>query len=431
MKRALVVAALVVFAAPVGAATICVKAGAAACQPTIQAAVDLATPASTITIMPGVYNENVTIPAGKDGLKIAGTATAAVIVDPDAPLAGSAFVIGSPNVSLRNLTIRNGRADAVVIGADGVVVQGLKIVGVFGNGIFAAGAFTGLQIVSNEIRGIAGEGIVIAGATKTVVKGNVVSQATIGIEADGDSPQVSLNRVQVVNTGMSVNGATPAVSSNTVQLAFTGAMVIGSNPTVLNNRVSIGLGGLIANCGPCSGGLVRANAVDGYLTGIVASAIGSGFVVQQNTAEASFTPFNIGGSVSVVANTASGGIGSGPTACFLVNGSDNVLTKNTVTRCGSVGFLSLGDRNTFDQNVSNNANAFGFEINGFADAVVTGNQALGTAGQGFGITNAATGTTLTGNIGARNRFDACNTVANDFGTGNTFATTALVCDITQ
>jgi pectin methylesterase-like acyl-CoA thioesterase len=39
-------------------------------QPTIQAAVIAAGPGSKITVCPGTYTEQVTVPAGKDGLKM-------------------------------------------------------------------------------------------------------------------------------------------------------------------------------------------------------------------------------------------------------------------------------------------------------------------------------------------------------------------------
>jgi hypothetical protein len=424
--------------APAGAAVICVNPAVPACQATIQGAVTAAVAGDSITIAAGTYFENVTIPGGKDGLKING-AGALTIVDPDLPGTGQAFNIQSANVSLKSLAIRNGFGNVVQIAANNATIQGLKIAGVRGasNGIVVNGGFTGQQIISNDVRGVGGFCIYLSGGNNnSAVKTNTVSGCgNYGIAALGNSLQVVGNRVQLAAQGVIVLGNAATVTGNAVEQATVGVQASGQNPAVTANRVTSALVGFSLSCSTCTGGSATANTGTGLSNGMFAGADAAGYTVQGNRlTDVTGPSLQISGtSVLATLNTVAGGNQAG--ICVAVTGNGHTVSRNVVTRCGGAGFSSNGDNNTFDFNVSNYSNNFGFWINGNAGAnsgaSLTNNRALYTNAQGFGITAGAVGTTITGNTGVKNRVDACNTTGTGFGSGNTFAVTSTTCDIAQ
>ncbi len=448
MKKPLSVAVLACAAASTqaGAAAICVSPTVKSCRPTIQAGVAAATSGDTVTIGPGTYYENVVVPPGKDGLTITGNPLGTV-VDPDAPNTGSAFVIQSSGVSLRNLTIRDGRTDAVAIEASDAAVQGLTILGTGGSGVFVAPGVTGSQILANHVRGAAVDGIVLAGGNdRSVVASNTVAQTgAFGIDALGASIQVVGNRVQLGSRGIHVIGDGAVVARNDVELSRAAAIdVSGANPTVDQNAVAAGGApgagsvaiGIVVACTTCTGGSVTGNTSAGYVDGIAANTDAAGFRVEKNRASALHFPFTLTNGVAASANTASGSVPG--FECFATNSpgaTGNVLTRNTVTRCGGVGFLSLSGNDVFDSNVANDANGYGFEVDGGgglrSGVVLKGNKAIGTNGEGIGVVNGAVGTTVTGNAGSKNRLDFCDTTGSSAVSGNTFAGTSTSCDVLQ
>jgi hypothetical protein len=426
--------------APAGAAVLCVNPAVPSCQATIQGAVTAAVAGDTITIAAGTYPENVNIPAGKDGLKISG-AGALTIVDPDLPLAGSAFTIGSANVSLKSLTIRNGNQYGVLVAANNATISGLKIMGLrnaSAAGIAVSGPFA-VQVLSNDIRGVGGFGIYLAGGNdNSSVKSNTVSGCgQYGIAAVGANIQIVANRVQLATSGIVVIGATPNMIGNTVEQATNGLQTSGPNPVIQGNRLTSGQVAISAVCSPCTGGSISTNSGAGFLNGVVALTDAAGFAVKSNRmTDILLSPIQLSGtSVLATLNTVSGGNASPGQACVVATGAGHTVSRNVVTRCGGAGFRSNGDNIVFDFNVSNYSNTHGFLVDGNAGAnanvSVTNNRALYTNAQGFSINNGAVGTILTGNAGLKNRLDACNTTGTGFGSGNTFAATSTTCDILQ
>src|SRR2546425_1239229 len=120
-------------AAPAGAATLCVNTtGSGGCQSTIQGAVTAAAGGDTIKIAAGTYFENVTVPAGKDGLQILGASKLTTILDADLPNSGNGFTIQSNNVKVSNLGVQNGAASGIVVAGSGAIIQGVRVVGAHG-----------------------------------------------------------------------------------------------------------------------------------------------------------------------------------------------------------------------------------------------------------------------------------------------------------
>ncbi len=99
-------AAALALAGSAQAATIVVKKGGA--HPTIQSGVDAAGPNDTVLVEKGVYQENVSVPAGKDGLTI--MASGKVRIDarpPGGAGAGPGILINSQDVTIQGFRIKN------------------------------------------------------------------------------------------------------------------------------------------------------------------------------------------------------------------------------------------------------------------------------------------------------------------------------------
>src|SRR6185295_12036444 len=111
-----------------------------------------------VTIFPGIYFESVVVPAGKDGLLISGMNPLTVTLDADVPNTGTAITVGSSNVTVEKLTIRNGRV-GLRVDANGVTLQRLRLFGIGtaageGHAIELGLGVTGARILGNEVRSI-------------------------------------------------------------------------------------------------------------------------------------------------------------------------------------------------------------------------------------------------------------------------------------
>jgi len=453
------VLACCLLAAPAGAATICVNpGGTSGCLSTIQAAVTAAVAGDIVKVQPGTYNENVTVPAGKDGLQIIGASKLTTILDPDVPLSGPGiFVFGSNSVQIKNLTIRNGQAYGIGIIGNGAIIQGVRIIGIRSPGpvpsgagiVFAAGT-TGHQILSNEIRASSLYGIYFfngAGGGNSVIRGNtIVGAGVAGIFFEGPSVnnpnnQVVANKVSNVGTGVSVVGDTNTVSSNVIEnVPTTGLGVQGINPFVQSNKLTAASTAIVF-CIGCTGGSVKSNSSLGSSSfGLAVVADATGLVVQGNKVAQTVSTgiFLLGNGLQALLNTVADSVAPSTVtadgSCFFIGGDGHALIKNIAQRCGGAGFYVNGDNNTLNLNSATGANHNGFLVDGsggpFANAVLTGNKALSTSGQGFAVINGAVNSTLTGNSSTKNRLDLC-----DAGAGTTvnppFASTSGTCDILQ
>jgi Right handed beta helix region len=442
-------------AAPSVAATICVDPAGPPCRATIQAGVDAAAAGDTVSVAAGLYFENVTVPPGKDGLRLVGSGKTATVVDPDVPNAGTGIRVESNRVLVTRMGVRNGQqyGVAVAAGVTGVRVEGLRLVGVRGPAaIFAEAGATDLRIVSNEIRA-AGRvaGIALSdGNDRSLVRGNLVEQVDLGIAAGGERLDVSANRVAGANTaGIQVEGPRALVADNVVERVFTsGIAVTGSNPVVRGNRLE-NAGGFFVSCTSCSGGEVLRNhtarpngsfLLDGGL-GFDITADAPGLVVRENRASgAAAVAYRIQGTgVRVVRNVAHD-TGSNPQIGygFLVRGNGpHTLVQNLASDCGAAGFAIAGDEVTLDTNVSLNSGGSGFLL---FDRIPTNqnernrlrnNRAIGSNAAGFTVAPGSVDTTLVGNRGAGNRYDFCDDGLGTDANGNHFGTTSSTCDIVR
>jgi hypothetical protein len=433
-------------AVPAGAATHCVKpVPVPGCFPSIQAAVNEAVAGDVVTLAPGVYFENITVPPGKDGLQIVGAGKLKSIIDPDAPLTGVGIWIFSPGVKIRNLGIRNGQIVGIFIDrVDDVVVQGVRVVGVrdgLGAGIAAAVGSDRVQILGNEIRSVSNNGISVVNCADAVVTGNTVAQAGRAIFVSGPRARVTTNKVSGLRTtGIEVESSEAVVAANQIEMVGTfGLLVTGTNPTVQGNKL-VNAPRARVTCSPCTGGVMSGNSLRGsFFTGFEVSANAVGFVATGNKAtRASQGAFIFSGTaVQASGNSATDtGVFTRSGHCFVAGGgSDHILRANTATRCAESGFFVDADDVILEANTSTQAGLNGFTVFGSggatADVAVQGNKAFSSNAAGFAVVTNALGTGLDGNTASKNRYGFCDEGTGTIVLGNAFGVppTSSVCDI--
>jgi hypothetical protein len=442
--------ALGFFVSPVEAVTRCVKpAPAPTCLNSIQQAVALSAPGDIVAIGPGVYFENVLIPAGKDGLQLVGASKLTTVIDADLPRTGSAIGIFSNGVKVKNLGVRNGLLNGIEIDADDVVVQGVRIVGLRNSaavGILAS-FVNRLQVIGNEIRAVGGSGILVTNSTNAVVTGNTLGQVPVGIHVEGAGHRVAGNKVVGARSvGLAAHGNLPGdgvvVSSNLIELTagVVGLAVSSSgvNPvvSVLKNKLTNTLEARV-DCLTCSDTLVAGNtSLGSWGRGLDVTALGQGLVVTGNkVSRAAGAAFVLAGTgIEASLNTASDTGVFGPDGhCFVANAPGSSLSRNTATRCAGDGFAVDGDDavtiGSVTANTATSVGASGFRMTGNI-SLVANNKALSSNAAGYRlVAPAAVG--LSGNVGAKNRYGLCPVsgvpIANSFG----FPPTSTVCDVIQ
>jgi len=426
------------------AATICVNPAVATCQPTIQLGINAAAPGDKITIAPGVYFENTVVPADKDGLQIAGVSKLTTILDasPYTPgavaNAGTGMGIRARNVSVKNLTIRNGNRYGIGTVEAGTVLQGLNFIGQdqgFAS-IYVAGTYAyGVQIIANEFHS-GGTGI-LTESYGTVIKGNVMTDmADYGISVLGDGAQISANRIYNAQFGIYVNADGPTITLNDVKDTRTvGIFTAGSYPTVLRNKVAGSLqDGIVSHCMPnCFGGSVSLNSVvDTSAYGLLVDSDSHGLLVQGNILLRTGRGASLNGTGIFASLNRATDVGAVPDAsCFEVFGVSNVISKNTATRCAKAGVYVSGYYNYVDQNTALNTLENGFTVDGddglggfFDGNSLIANKTSFDAAQGVAVINGATNTEVIGNVAANNRLDFCDDGTTTSLLGNVFGTSA-------
>jgi hypothetical protein len=424
-----------------GAATVCVNPLSAACQPTIQAGVDAANAGDIVKIAAGTYFENVTVPAGKDGLQILGAGKTTTILDASPYVdalkpsnTGPGITINSRNVTVKSLTIRNGLSHGIVIGAPGALIQGLNINGPDTAGVTTVTMGWNARIIQNDIRNTA-KGVLGFGFGP-IVQANVITGASIGIQVQADGAQVLGNKVYNGTIGIQAVGDGAVISGNDVQHQFlTGVYCEGSLPTIQGNKILGASMGIVTLCVDCFGGAIASNTVtDTTSYGVTASADGAGLLVQGNVLLRTGLGFTLNGvGINARLNKVSD-VGIDVNGhCFEVLGSLNTVAQNTATRCSQAGVYVNGDDMLVDRNVVKGTYENGVTVDGdsggtpFARATVIGNKTTGNAGQGVAVIGGAVDTLVTGNTATGNRHDFCDDgTSTDLG-ANTFGTTHPDC----
>jgi parallel beta-helix repeat protein len=253
---------------------------------TIQAAVNAAAPGDKIQVCPGTYTEQVTVPAGKNGLSLESQKPLqAIIQAPSALTAPNAIVrvSGSTNVSLSKFTIQGPGPGGCGTINNGVRVDGGGSANIFANHITAirdnpfSGCQNGVAIqIGRQAESTTGSANISLNVIDDYQKNGITvdntgSSANItlnSIRGAGPTPTIAQNGVQVSR------GANANVSLNSIQgNAYTG------DP---NNGTSTGV--LLFNPGNVDIGY---NSVRDSDTGIYAIGTNGGTEIEHNVVSGS------------------------------------------------------------------------------------------------------------------------------------------------
>jgi Right handed beta helix region len=222
---ATVTGTLALSAGPAFAAQLTVDDNGADCQSadftSIQAAVTAASPGDTIRVCAGVYNEQVTIPAGKDGLKLFSTPKYAAVIK--APPAMSdpgdiVYVAGARDVSIDRFVISGPLPDSEFCSV--FTRTGVRI-GKGGSASLSEDYITEIRSASPTLRGCQnGVGVLVGRAFESevgqaVLRDDVIDRyqkAGVVVDNTGSFGDIQQTRVQG-------DGPNAAIAQNGIQVS--------------------------------------------------------------------------------------------------------------------------------------------------------------------------------------------------------------------
>ena len=262
---------------------------------TIQAAVDAADEGDTILVAKGVYSEQVTIPADKDGLTIRSQGQYKAVVQAPETMSGSKAIIlvdGAERVTIRGLTVTGPSSEVdfgiQVSGGGSATIRDNLIEKIRGEEL--SGAQTGIGVVIGGSDGAIGSAKVFDNIIRDYQKGGVIvanegSHATIRdnrITGSGPTDLVAQNGIQVSD------GASAVIAGNSIRgHAYTGegaeaAGIITSDSgtvVVTGNKLFDNQDGILIEGGAgisLLGNTVRGSLLDGIVLNEVTGAFVSG-----------------------------------------------------------------------------------------------------------------------------------------------------------
>ena len=401
----------------------------------IQAAVDAAVAGDTVVISAGNYDENVLVPAGKDGLTITGKGKVFInaqgVSDSDGD--GDGIRIESHDVTLSKLTIRHAEGAGVratVGGGDGasflsgLTIEKVRVINGVGAGLDVQAddcTVTHCVFAGNGVGGGGGNGLRIVGANARVIKTQVLNDGDAGIQITGDDAVVDACTVSAIEDGdgIHISGERATVRKCSVSIIDLIGIHVGegSGHLVENNRVET-----TSDHGLCVQGddsVVQKNGVRSTCSDAVV-LYGDGLRVASNT-------------ITHVANDSVGVVVFGPSVpADMFQGSagsvieknkvisaqgggyelellDSTVSRNLAQACGGeneFGFRIRGDGNTIDRNTAKSGDDTGFLIDHGDHNTLTSNKASGNTDNGiviFGVSS--TGNILDSNIVSNNSGD--------------------------
>ncbi len=425
-------AAIAGAAVDASAAKICVSPTKPTCESTIQAGVDAAVAGDIITVGKGRYDENVVVPAGKDGLTIRGGGSS--VLDAGLPNTGDALTIASAAVTVDGLTVQNGAAKGIVFeaGADGGTLSNVTIQGFVDDCVHATGndyTVTGSTFqVCNGVRVYGGNTTVtkcsfahfnsaclsIEGLDAVVSKNNffIFDLAAIQIEAFEGAATVTDNRFQDGDQGILFDGWTLTATDNRGRRLNDDIVFFGAAPDCAGDSV-------------ISGNRIDTVTNDTAFTVNCGSQLpGSTITLENNLVKQAMNGgFNIDAdNVTLRGNSVVRSGADGGNACYDLKGNNILAEDNTGADCSGGGFLVNGDSVELRANTVENTGRDGFAVASGTDALLEGNRSTGNLRFGFSIGNEATNTTLTQNVAQSNREDICDAGTGTTQSSNTFAT---------
>jgi parallel beta-helix repeat protein len=340
----------------------------------IQTAINGAAAGDTIQLNEGVYNEkDITIPAGKNGLKIqrkvrrdCGDEEAVIIDAFVGGAAGEGFVVQSTGVRIFCLTVRQSttgfdiQADGATLdhvealrssdtsvkiaGVDGVSIKHPETIQGANGGVIATAVSDNLTISETTSRDHNGPCFDITGDKLTMSDSNADTCNGIGVNVVGNTAKISDTDVQNTNLDRtSVAGQQMRLTKNTAEGTGAG----GGAGFSINCSVSCGSATLDDNI---------ARHANGGNLGFFVVATASGFTVNSNEAE-----LNSGGgfrldttNATITSNSATrnGRAASADQVGFWINGDGKTFSSNTAKENVDDGIRVTGSNNTLSRNTA-------------------------------------------------------------------------------
>ena len=458
--------------ASVHAKTLNVKKGGK--FPTIQLAVNAATPGDRIVVAAGVYQENVIIPVGLSDLTIEGNGKVILDAAPQgAGTGGAGIEILADLVTLEDIDIRNADSvpgsvgDGVRVEADDVTLRGLLITASNDDGIEVEGARARIEscVIRQSVTAIE-----IRGDDATLRKVKVFRCDDFGVDIDGDRARVEELLIRGVEDegGLEISGDDAVVVDCVIDNVQDRLLdVTGDDALIEGNDLKHGDSSGISVNGDRA--VIRDNRVLGVgSTGIRAS--GLSVVVEDNQVDGARDLFDISGDLPTirgntgkraiddsegirVSNTPSGGLisdnkisvaasdgvflaincvglliernvvkGSGFEfePAFRLQGSGHVVRENVAKNCGE-GFRVLGNGMLLEKNAALKCDRDGFDVEESSSNIeLRENIAKGNAAEG--IENEGVATSMVKNEAEDNRIDLANSGTLVQFSGNQFET---------
>ncbi len=402
-QRLAALAALLLFAGSAQAATIVVQKGGP--HPTIQSGVNAAGVNDTVLVKKGLYQENVSVPAGKTGLKI--KAAGKVTIDarpPGGAGAGPGILIDSHGVTIDGLTIKNARNNGGALLGYGIhgkqaslTVKGCRFTANESADVYVEG--DNALITNSSSWGTFGRCVSVVGSSAVVTKLKVEHCADDAIRIAGNAARVAKcsfdyangNAVEIAgvdgliegckalhagNWCYFIDGPSGVVRNNMLRYADNwGVFVDGDAAEVIDNDIAHG-----ANWGIYVSGtnaLLRGNKLRSIANyGIYLS--GDSGSVQDNDL---LDIFNYG---------------------INIDGNDNTVDDNVIRRVSNEAIRYDGLLPRITDNVCEDAfgSSEGIRVDGVAvlNGVVRGNRVKRCGSHGIQITSNCTNFTIKKNI---------------------------------
>jgi parallel beta-helix repeat protein len=327
--------------------------------PSIQLAVNGSGPGDTINVCSGTYTEQVSIPAGKNGLTLQSVSHAATIQAPGALSAPKAIVrvTGSQNVKISDFTIQ-GPGDG---GCDSLE-YGIRIDG-GGSALVTGNHIT--HIRDNPFSGCQNGVAIQAGRAQDSTSGSVTAKSNTiddfqknGITVSGTGSTGTIGNNTIVGAG-----PTSTIAQNGIQVSG------GASASVTNNDVSgesytpagtTSTGILVF--GPVGATTISNNNVHAAQTGIYVFSGDLNTTVSSNTVSgASFDGITIDSSNRTT--VASNSVSNSDQGIALYNTQQAMIRVNTITGSHTNGLFADSDTvaNIFQNNSATGTAAGGFD----------------------------------------------------------------------
>lgn len=171
----------------------------------IQHAIDAARPGDTVLVQAGVFYENVTVPAEKEGLRIVGAGAAKTVLDGTTGV-GSGFTVDAASTTIAHFTVRHFAEYGMKVGGPDNVIR---------TNVFVHNGMDGLRVLddrnvvkANQFLHNAGHGIYVeCGFHNYIIANCIVSNGGDGMRIERAHTVVAENRVWNNARGICACGA--------------------------------------------------------------------------------------------------------------------------------------------------------------------------------------------------------------------------------